>query len=259
MKRPILRPTGLFPWGAFSLALIAIAVWCFPSVASHFELDRGVVFDGEPWRLVTGHFAHTSTSHLFWDVLMFVALGVAVERGSRSAFWITVTVSSLAISFAVLWLEPTIDIYRGLSGIDSALFGWWAMHHLARLWRAGNRSGVLLLGAAGAAFAGKLVYELHTAHAFFVDSSDGEMLVVPMAHAVGAVVGALIARFSMPQSIELSRTLPASPHLDAISRLSLCDVVAASTSDPRRCSSPARKRRSCYFLVEHEVDRIPVL
>ena len=86
---------------------------------------------------------------------------------------------------------PEIEIYRGLSGIDSGLF----MLLLVLLYRR-NTAGYKQLHKIpyllpGLLFISKTIFELATAQAFFVESSD-LFVPVPLAHLGGAFVGGII-------------------------------------------------------------------
>src|SRR5687768_5242432 len=103
----------------------------------HLQYDRAAIAAGEVWRLVAGHWAHYSLDQLFWDVLAFAALGLACERKGSARFLVCVVTSTLAISFSVWLLLPGMQIYRGLSGVDSALFTLL----IADLWDEQRQSG----------------------------------------------------------------------------------------------------------------------
>jgi membrane associated rhomboid family serine protease len=122
---------------------------------------------------------------------MFVVLGVLVEGRHRGSFVVTVLASATAIT-AVLWFaHPEVAAYRGLSGIDSALFTNAAI----LLYVDGRRfnrpvvrrmSALLLIG-----FVAKLIYELASGSTLFVDSTD--FVSLASVHAVGGFVGLISA------------------------------------------------------------------
>src|SRR5262249_47102767 len=119
-----------------------------------------------------------------WDGLALLALGLAWERLSRGRFLACLAGSALAVSAAVWWLAPAMQRYRGLSGIDSALFVLLAVSLMQA--DAGSRR----LGPAAwalVAFLAKVTYESATGHAIFV--ADDAASVVPGAHLAGAGVG----------------------------------------------------------------------
>jgi rhomboid family GlyGly-CTERM serine protease len=141
------------------------------------ELTR----DPEPWRMVTGHLVHWNHEHLLWDLLAFIALGIACERRHRAAFHATLTASAMVIPIAVWVFAPGIAAYRGLSGIDSALFVLLLLLY---------RSPITLV--LGGAFLAKIGFELVTASAVFAGDLGGAVP-VPVAHLAGAAAALLVA------------------------------------------------------------------
>ena len=145
----------------------------------------------ELWRIFTCHFTHWDIQHLFWDVIMFGSLAAALEPLGRHRLAACLAGSAIMISCATLVLRPEISSYRGLSGIDAALFtmllGTWirdAAH--AQRW-----DRISALATLGAGFVAKIAYELETGRAVFADSSTFASM--PLAHIVGAAVGAAFA------------------------------------------------------------------
>lgn len=178
-----------FPYASLFLAAAAVVVYALPSASSHLQYDRLAIAQGELWRALSGHWTHVSANHLVWNILAFVVLGTLCERSSRSRFCIGIAASAVLIS-VVLWIaSPHLATYRGLSGIDSALFALLATTLLkeeihARRWKWVTAVSTLLL-----AFITKVVYEVASGETLFVDSVAAQILPVPLAHGVGAAVG----------------------------------------------------------------------
>lgn len=148
-----------------TLATLAVALLN----GSLFELQRG----GDAWRIVTCHFTHWTYEQLAWDALAFICLGVACERRDRGAYHATLLASVLLIPLAVLVADPRVIAYRGLSGIDSALFALLVV----------STRNVFL----GVLFAAKIAFEVFTGSPVF---AEGGYEVVPIAHVAGALIGA---------------------------------------------------------------------
>lgn len=177
------------PWLTLTLvALALIAAWQ-PTLAAAMELDRAALQQGEVWRLLTGHLAHWSGEHLFWDVAVFAVVGIACERRSRSRYACCLMAAALAIGVGVLTVCPELLKYRGLSGVDCALFAYLIADLVAERSRKGQPVGVLLL--LGAILIAKIIWELGTGGALFVQSDV--MVPVPESHAIGAVAGVSVA------------------------------------------------------------------
>jgi rhomboid family GlyGly-CTERM serine protease len=181
------------PGASLLLVAFAVAVSLLPGVAEWLQYDRLAVAQGAWWRLVSSHFVHWSGEHLFWDVLALGMLGWMCEREDTARFLACVAVSAAIIPLSLCIAEPQMTTYRGLSGIDSALFAMLA----ARIGREAitdrNWSRLGLIGIVSAGFAAKVVYELVTGGTLFVDSSAGGMTPMPLAHVVGSLVGVVCA------------------------------------------------------------------
>ncbi|HYG65343.1 MAG TPA: rhombosortase [Thermoanaerobaculia bacterium] len=186
---------GRLPGVSLLLALPALVIYCLPALAARLELDWRAVSGGEVWRIVTGHWTHVSLDHLLWDVAAFAILATACElREScgRRRTLMTVGLAAVAIPIT-LWLAlPGMIRYRGLSGIDSALFVLLAVTILKEELAAGRRGRVWVGALALAAFGAKLGFEAITGTALFTEASGGAVP-VPLAHLVGGLCGLAIA------------------------------------------------------------------
>jgi rhomboid family GlyGly-CTERM serine protease len=175
------------------ISLAAILAAVSPIATSVLELARLPLAHGELWRLITGHVTHFGANHLLWDLAMFAALGYVCEVRWPHRTRATLLMAGFGISLAVVCLAPEFDVYRGLSGLDSALFGLLATSLLGD---EKARPGHLLrttLWLLLAGFAAKVGYEMVAATTFFVDSKAAGFIPVPLAHAVGFVAGAAMA------------------------------------------------------------------
>ena len=139
-----------------------------------------------------------------------VALALACRLHWRQAV-AALAASSLLIPVALLLLQPGLATYRGLSGLDSALFVLVAAALLAapRAPRPPRTDDVppalaarlhallprLAAGAALVGFAAKLAWEATTGAAVFVDSQAAAFVPVPLAHLVGGLCGVAALRF----------------------------------------------------------------
>lgn len=189
--KPVVRLRYL-PYVTLALALVAIACQSIDQLSGWLIYERVAILNGQAWRLLTGHLTHWSADHFLWDVVMFLVLGAVVERRDRLAFILTVVASATAITTA-LWLgHPEIAEYRGLSGIDSALF----THAALLLHRDGRRFNQPLLRhisvALLMAFAAKLIYEIASKNTLFVDSASAGFVALPAVHVIGGLAGCAV-------------------------------------------------------------------
>ena len=183
------------------LGVFAVVIHAVPGLAETLQFDRDALNRGEIWRLITGHFTHFGADHLRWDVIAFLAFGSLVEIRSRRAWIYCVTVGAIVISGGVMWLQPQFSFYRGLSGLDSALFGFVVTDLIREGRRLQDRLMIVLGGGALAGFVGKCVFELVSGTTLFVEASDA-FQPVPLAHLVGAIVGITVAtRYREPGGI----------------------------------------------------------
>jgi rhomboid family GlyGly-CTERM serine protease len=180
------------PLVTLALAVLAGAILVVGGWSGAAEFDRAAVAAGQWWRLATGHLAHWNLEHLAWDAIMLVLLGSFIEQRSRRALVAAVTISAAAISLALWWGVVDAAQYRGLSGIDSALFALVAVELLGDAWRTKRPLVAAAVLAVAVGFAGKIGYEAATGQALFVDSAAGAFTPLPLVHVVGALAGAVV-------------------------------------------------------------------
>jgi rhomboid family GlyGly-CTERM serine protease len=176
------------------LTLVSLLLFALPGMSEALQFERLSLAQGELWRLATGHLTHWSLDHLFWDGLMFAALGFVCEMRDRWRFLWCVGLSGAVISLG-LWLgTPQIATYRGLSGIDTALFALLAVSLLREKWRERAWGWAACAMVLILACLGKIAFEAVTGNLLFVDPSAGSaFLPLPWVHAAGAIVGGLVA------------------------------------------------------------------
>ena len=182
------------PFATILMSVAAIAIWLAPGTTVVMHYDRLAIGAGEWWRFFSCHWTHFSVSHLFWDTGAFAILGAICELRNRTKFLTCVLGSSVLISIAVWIFAPQVQTYRGLSGIDSALFVLLAVDVLRSEAIRGGRihivagAGLLLI-----LFMLKTVLEVVGGKTIFIDGAAAGMVPLPLAHLVGAVVGAICA------------------------------------------------------------------
>jgi len=184
-------PPRLVLGALVTFVLVAPAVWlaAWPDATELLAFDRGRIADGEWWRVVTCHWTHWTLDHLLWDLFAFTILIPLCWRAGPVRLGWTLVLSSLLIPLAVGFALPAMTEYRGLSGLDSALFVLLASQLLRGAIADRDRGAILLLGLPFVAFAIKIGFEWTTGQTVFVDS--GGFVPVPLAHVVGGACGAL--------------------------------------------------------------------
>lgn len=169
------------------LAAAALAAHAIPGATEFLQFDRAALARGEAWRWLTAHLTHFGANHLAWDVGALLALGWSCETHSRRRFAAAVILSAVAITPAVWTWQPQFAVYRGLSGIDSALFALLATSLLQRASHLEKLTGA----AALLAIAAKCLVELATHTTLFADGVG--YAPVPLAHAIGLLAGVAAA------------------------------------------------------------------
>lgn len=119
-------------------ATIAIA-FAGPSLQAALRYERGAILDLQWWRLFTGNFVHLGTTHL---VLNLIGLGLVFalfRTAFTNAAWFAVfLVCCLSVSLGLLWFQPEVHWYVGLSGVLHGVFaaGALAMRRAQPRWSA---------------------------------------------------------------------------------------------------------------------------
>lgn len=194
-------------WEAVGMLLmvgLVVALFYVPGMGAWLQYDRVALGYGQCWRLFTGHVTHWTAAHLFWDLLAFVILSIFAWRISAGRYGVCLLLASAAISITAWAFLPEMVEYRGLSGLDSALFVFVALGLLrervaAHLWisrEAWNKEQwgwAAILGLALVGFVGKTMYELVTGQVLFVQDLGPNVVPIPLVHVVGGVVGGGVA------------------------------------------------------------------
>lgn len=148
--------------------------------------DRTEVMSGEVWRLFSGHFVHLGWMHLGLNAAALCLMALLFKGpGPGTLHWPGVALaSSLGVGLGLLWLDPTLHWYVGLSGTAhglaaAACLNWSRQHR-------GTGLAYLTL------LAGKLAWEQwHGASAASAALIGGATIV--NAHLYGAIAGSLAA------------------------------------------------------------------
>ena len=191
------------PVAGLSLAILIIVFHLLRvEFTPWLEFDRTAIYQGQWWRILTGHFMHTNSWHLAMNVgglLLILLLHGMYYRPLQ--FWFHLLFGSLLIGLALLFWSPQISLYVGLSGWLHALLVCGSCIDIQRHWS----SGWLIL----AAVFGKVIWEQwQGASQDIVTLIDAE--VATDAHLYGAVVGLFLYSISL-LSRRLQLTSKASP------------------------------------------------
>ncbi len=181
-----------WPIATFLGAGLAIVIATVPALAQSAQFQV-IQWTDEPLRILSSHFAHFSTRHLLYDLIVFIGLGLACELRWPSRTRWTLLFSAALIPLVFLCTTEHLQTYRGLSGLGSALLMLLAGRlHRERAFDSKLTRHLPLITCVG--FIGKVLFELNTGQAVFVD--EGAIFEpVPIAHLTGGLIG-LLAAFS---------------------------------------------------------------
>lgn len=167
-----------------AVALMAVITTLIPGLGEILAWRRDLPWFSRLPGVLTGHLVHWSIDHLIWDLVAFFALSTAAIALAPGRVVPCLFFSALMIPLEISWLRPELMSYRGLSGLDAALFGLV----LSILWQ-GNKTEKALSGVAFAGFFAKVIYELVTGDTWFVNRSEGDFIPAVSAHLVGGACG----------------------------------------------------------------------
>ena len=177
------------PWLTLLVLAASLALQPF---ATLWQLATATAL-ARPWRLLSGHLVHWDATHLLWDALVFAALGAAAEAcGSRRRVAAALLLAAVAGSATFLLRHGELSVYRGLSGLDSALL---ALVAVTQIQTARSRPTRLFFAAVLIGFLAKTIMEIAAGHALF--AAGGGWVNLPSVHLAGAAAGALVA-FTAP-------------------------------------------------------------
>jgi rhomboid family GlyGly-CTERM serine protease len=173
------------PWLALSASALSWGLSSLPSaLQTRSALGPRALADGELWRLWTGHLVHFGPAHLRGDLLAFLVWAALLESESRRALAQILLLVAPLLSLSILFCYPTLEQYRGLSGLDCSLV-------VTLIWSRGLQSARLRsVGALGlACFVFKCAYEVVVGKAILAPDLGAGAKLLPLAHVLGAVLG----------------------------------------------------------------------
>ncbi len=185
MKPPTARAG--FPWATLLAAALALVVYASTPLEERLIFDRLAIRGGDWWRIWTGSWVHFSVSHLVWNLVVFLAAGVWLERISPGpARWFLV-IGPLVIGTTLYVADPSLMRYAGLSGLAAGVLALLAFEQLARkvpdpwFWW-----GVLVLLAL------KIVVESQAGQSLFARFSQPEIRTAPWSHVAGVAAALMV-------------------------------------------------------------------
>jgi rhomboid family GlyGly-CTERM serine protease len=114
---------------------------------TRFYFSAADIFQGEAWRLVSGHFMHADLQHLWWNCLGLAVLGTLLEYRSRATLLAALGVGIVFVSALLLTPFSQLEYYCGLSGVLNTLLlvALWLEWKATRSWLIIVLSGGIIL------------------------------------------------------------------------------------------------------------------
>jgi rhomboid family GlyGly-CTERM serine protease len=170
------------------LALIVVGLGFIGDPARDaLAYERQAIASGQIWRLISGHFVHTSLPHMALNLSSLLLVTYLVGRSYGLANWLLIWIISVVGTSAGLWfLEPQLNWYVGLSGV---LHGIILAGIIAERRALGIELWVVLLFVVG-----KLGYEQAFGPLPGSAESTGAAVIIN-SHLYGAIAGVLAAVF----------------------------------------------------------------
>lgn len=103
------------------LLTVLISLHGLVSDKTQLYFSTADIFQGEIWRLVSGHFIHADLQHLLWNCLGLAVLGTLLEYRSRGVLLASLGVGIIFVSALLLTPFSRLDFYCGLSGVLNTL------------------------------------------------------------------------------------------------------------------------------------------
>jgi len=181
MSRP---SASLLPVGTLAVVVSAMLATHVPWFGQWMAYDRGMIVQGQAWRLITGHLYHYSALHLWNNLLPLVVIGTWLEKKSRVCFAAGCLLTALVVGFGLFFARPSMGRYGGLSGILCSLLAFYGFSLSV------DRGTIRWIGFVTlAALILKTGYELLSGQACLIDWNRHGFVVVPLSHLFGMLAG----------------------------------------------------------------------
>jgi rhomboid family GlyGly-CTERM serine protease len=103
--------------------LLAAALVQALDLSGYLQFDRPAVLEGQIWRLWTAHVAHLGWNHFLLNGAGLWLVWLLFRHTASTAAWSGhFLFACVAVSLGLLWFNPELIWYVGLSGVLHALF-----------------------------------------------------------------------------------------------------------------------------------------
>jgi len=127
----------------FWLILISLCVLVqLRNLSESVRFDRELIYQGLLWFLVSGNLAHLNWNHLWLNMAGLILVALFFDRYMSIVAWIVLSLwSGFIVCLALLYFNPQIFWYMGMSGVLHGLFVAGAWYEFCRY----RASGLVLL------------------------------------------------------------------------------------------------------------------
>ena len=133
-------------WFAPTVVIAAVCLVYFgpDELDNLLRYERGLIFSGEYWRIVSGHFTHINLNHLLLNCAgLILAWSLLPIRPRPDLALLGIAILSGLCGMGLLILEPQVSGYKGLTALIHALLAVGAVLNLTE--RGSRWWGLVLL------------------------------------------------------------------------------------------------------------------
>lgn len=183
MSKYRLPTASRIPWLSLTLAgLMAALFAAYGPVPEAWVYDRVAIYQGEWWRLLSGHWVHSDSGHLFWNLGALVLLGWMVETRNRLALLSSLLAGTLGVDLMLWLMLPDLSHYCGMSGVLNSLL----LFAFAAFWR---NTTAAILTITGMLSLAKILIEISLGQALLSNTAWESL---PQAHLAGWLIGLVL-------------------------------------------------------------------
>jgi rhomboid family GlyGly-CTERM serine protease len=118
-------------WFLITLLVLLITTIFASLINPLLRFDRGGIYEGEIWRLFTGHFVHLGAYHALMNIIgLFLIRSIFPVSIDNKNLPKAILFIAVSISLALLLGSPQLDWYLGFSGVLHGLFAFCIVVHL---------------------------------------------------------------------------------------------------------------------------------
>jgi len=173
-----------------TLAVVSIAAGAFlmPNVWSLLIYDRDAIIAGEFWRVASGALVHLTPAHFIFNLVAFAAAGWVIEQRAYPHYWLVGGLTALLGGAVLFVAAPGITRYGGLSGVAVGLIAYASLCGMREEgpWQRVSKVVFALIIL-------KTAVELLTGQTPMTAGGAAHFVPVPMSHAIGVLVGVMVA------------------------------------------------------------------